>query len=82
MRLKPATLAVVGGGDCYARHRVRACTQNSTKHSVLMTLCLPPHKWATDNAAMIAMATWDYIDCRGIEADLEPQPNLKLGRVT
>ena len=24
-------------------------------------LCLPPLKWSTDNAAMIALATWDYI---------------------
>jgi N6-L-threonylcarbamoyladenine synthase len=25
-------------------------------------LCLPPLRWSTDNAAMIALATWDYVD--------------------
>ena len=73
--LKPATLAVVGG--VAASPQVRACMQNIAEKSGV-TLCLPPQKWATDNAAMIAMATWDYIE-QGIEADLEPKPNLKLG---
>lgn len=73
--LKPATLAVVGG--VAASPQVRVCMQDITEHSGV-TLCLPPKKWATDNAAMIAMATWDYI-YQEIETNLEPNPNLKLG---
>jgi len=45
------------------------------RHGV--NLCLPPVKWATDNAAMIAMATWDYIE-RGVQPALFPKPNLNL----
>jgi N6-L-threonylcarbamoyladenine synthase len=39
--------------------------------------CLPPLKWATDNAAMIALAAWDYDDA-GINAGMKPNPNLAL----
>jgi N6-L-threonylcarbamoyladenine synthase len=38
-------------------------------------LCLPPVKWSTDNAAMIALATWDYIN-QGIL--IPPIPQLQL----
>jgi N6-L-threonylcarbamoyladenine synthase len=72
---QPATLAVVGG--VAASPQVRARMQMITDEAGI-SLCLPPQKWATDNAAMIAMASWDYIE-QGLEADLEPKPNLRLG---
>ena len=75
--LKPASLAVVGGVAASPQLRARMLditVQSST------TLCLPPQKWATDNAAMIAMATWDYIE-QGIKTDLEPKPNLRLADI-
>lgn len=40
-------------------------------------LCLPPIKWSTDNAAMIALATWDYID-QAIFPKPIPQSRLPL----
>lgn len=38
-------------------------------------LCLPPLKWATDNGAMIALATWDYYNMGILKA---PKPQLAL----
>ncbi|OGU33918.1 MAG: tRNA (adenosine(37)-N6)-threonylcarbamoyltransferase complex transferase subunit TsaD [Ignavibacteria bacterium GWB2_35_6b] len=38
-------------------------------------LFLPPIRWSTDNAAMIALATWDYLD-KGIYQ--EPKAQLRL----
>ena len=71
---KPKILAVVGGVAASPQMRARMqgiCDETS------VTLCLPPIKWSTDNAGMIAMAAWDYID-KGIVTDLEPSPNLRL----
>ena len=31
-------------------------------NKIKVELCLPPLKWSTDNAAMIALATFDYLD--------------------
>lgn len=39
--------------------------------------CLPPLKWATDNAAMIALAAWDY-ETRENATALWANPNLSL----
>ena len=74
-QVHPKTLCVVGG--VAASEQVRACMK-AICDDTNVTLCLPPQKWATDNAAMIAMATWDYIS-QGINTDLEPKPNLHLG---
>ena len=74
-QVRPETLCVVGGVAASAQ--VRACMK-AICDDTNVTLCLPPQKWATDNAAMIAMATWDYIS-QGINTDLEPKPNLHLG---
>ena len=74
-QVRPETLCVVGG--VAASEQVRACMK-AICDDTNVTLCLPPQKWATDNAAMIAMATWDYIS-QGINTDLEPKPNLHLG---
>lgn len=38
-------------------------------------LFIPPIKWSTDNAAMIALATWDYLD---LGIDCPPLPQLEL----
>ena len=55
----PAVSLVVVGG-------VAASPQLREETKILcdkmgVALCLPPIKWSTDNAAMIALATWDYI---------------------
>jgi N6-L-threonylcarbamoyladenine synthase len=71
---KPKTLAVVGGVAASLQLRER---MEKISNTTSTRLCLPPIKWATDNAAMIAMAGWDYHD-QGIFTDLEPKPNLKL----
>ena len=71
---KPKTLAVVGGVAASLQLRER---MEKISNTTSTRLCLPPIKWATDNAAMIAMAGWDYHD-QGIVTDLERKPNLKL----
>ncbi len=55
---KPKSFAIVGG--VAASMQVREKAQHiAQKYNV--NLCLPPLKWSTDNGAMIALATWDYI---------------------
>lgn len=54
----PASFVIVGG--VAASPQIREATlELCNKYKV--ELCLPPLKWATDNGAMIALATWDYI---------------------
>lgn len=55
----PAVSLVVVGGVA-ASPQLRAETQALCDKKGI-ELCLPPLRWATDNAAMIALATWDYI---------------------
>ncbi|MDR1097354.1 MAG: tRNA (adenosine(37)-N6)-threonylcarbamoyltransferase complex transferase subunit TsaD [Tannerella sp.] len=38
-------------------------------------LCLPPLRWSTDNAAMIALATFDYLN---LSVDKKPVADLQL----
>ena len=71
---KPRSLVIVGGVSASPQLRDAMATV-AARHDV--NLCLPPIKWATDNAAMIAMATWDYVD-RGLQPPLTPKPNLSL----
>lgn len=73
-QVQPATLAVVGG--VAASPQLRARMQEIADHSGV-SLCLPPQKWATDNAAMIGLAAWDYVD-RGVMPELEPKPGLSI----
>jgi len=40
-------------------------------------LCLPPLKWSTDNAAMIGLAAWDYLN-EGVSPPLSPTASLKI----
>lgn len=55
----PATsLVIVGGVAASPQLRERA---QELCNKMDVELCLPPVKWSTDNAAMIALATWDYI---------------------
>lgn len=56
---KPASLVVVGG--VAASKPLRARLEKLTDQEGLK-LCLPPLRWSTDNAAMIALAGWDYVE--------------------
>jgi N6-L-threonylcarbamoyladenine synthase len=38
-------------------------------------LCLPPLRWSTDNAAMVALATFDYLN---LSIDKKPVADLQL----
>lgn len=42
-----------------------------------VSLCLPPLKWATDNAAMIALAGWDYVRLNQRPRPIV-EPNLRM----
>lgn len=56
---RAASLVVVGGVAASPQLRARAgalCAELGVE------LCLPPLRWATDNAAMIALAAWDYLE--------------------
>ena len=70
---KPASLIVVGGVSAspQLREGMAALCANKGVH-----LALPPQEWSTDNGAMIAMATFDYL---GSTPDLEVNPNLPIG---
>ncbi|WP_439103144.1 tRNA (adenosine(37)-N6)-threonylcarbamoyltransferase complex transferase subunit TsaD [Celeribacter marinus] len=70
----PKSLVIVGG--VAASEQLRE-TMSALVERYGVTLSLPPVKWATDNAAMIAMAAWDYVE-RGVKPDLMPKPNLSL----
>jgi N6-L-threonylcarbamoyladenine synthase len=59
-------LAVVGGVAASPQLR-EAATELCAATGV--RLCLPPLRWSTDNGAMIAMATWDYL-----ANDVAPSP--------
>jgi len=54
-----ASLVVVGGVAASRQLRERA---GALCDEMGVALCLPPLRWATDNAAMIALATWDYLE--------------------
>jgi N6-L-threonylcarbamoyladenine synthase len=71
---RPECLVVVGG--------VAASKQLRAALAVLcdeagVTLSLPPLMWSTDNAAMIALAAWDYVRL-GIYPKLQPEVRLPI----
>ncbi len=66
------SFVIVGGVSASPQIREEA-KKLSDKMGV--ELCLPPLKWTTDNGAMIALATWDYIKLGIYKA---PKPQLKL----
>ncbi len=72
----PAKCLVVVGGVA-ASPQLRQAMQLLCEQKGL-ELCLPPIKWSTDNAAMIALATWDYIRL-GKHPKASPELNLSLG---
>ncbi len=66
------SLVIVGGVAASPQLREGAkeiCDERGIK------LCLPPLKWSTDNAAMIGLATWDYLDK---EMYITPSPISRL----
>ena len=69
-----ASLVVVGG--VAASPQLRAGAQ-ALCDELKVDLCLPPLRWSTDNAAMIALATWDYL-AAGIAPPPTPQMRLAI----
>lgn len=70
----PKSLVVVGGVSASPQLRAlvnRICEERGVR------ACLPPLKWATDNAAMIALAAWDNRE-RANGERLRADPNLVL----
>jgi N6-L-threonylcarbamoyladenine synthase len=55
----PAECLVIVGGVA-ASPQLRAAAQELCEQAGV-ALCLPPLRWSTDNGAMIALATWDYL---------------------
>lgn len=66
------SLVIVGGVAASSQLREQAA-ELCVKMGV--ELCLPPLQWSTDNAAMIALATWDYLRWGKHPA---PVPQLQL----
>ncbi|OLE30275.1 MAG: tRNA (adenosine(37)-N6)-threonylcarbamoyltransferase complex transferase subunit TsaD [Actinobacteria bacterium 13_1_20CM_3_71_11] len=71
----PAESLVIVGGVA-ASPQLRAMAQELCA-DVKVDLCLPPLKWSTDNGAMIAMATWDYL-ARDVATPATPNPSLTI----
>jgi N6-L-threonylcarbamoyladenine synthase len=71
----PAESLVIVGGVA-ASPQLRAMAQELCA-DVGVELCLPPLKWSTDNGAMIAMATWDYL-ARDASTPTTPNPSLTI----
>lgn len=69
-----ACLVVVGGVAASPQLRARA---KVLCDDLEVELCLPPVKWSTDNGAMIALASWDYISA-DIQPSLVPIPRLTI----
>jgi len=65
-------LVIVGGVAASAPLRARA---EALCRDLGVALCLPPLRWSTDNAAMIALAAWDYLD---LEAPPPPRAQSRL----
>ncbi|MEI6139477.1 MAG: tRNA (adenosine(37)-N6)-threonylcarbamoyltransferase complex transferase subunit TsaD [Mariniphaga sp.] len=66
------SFVIVGGVAASPQLREQAAELSS---KIGVDLCLPPLRWATDNGAMIALATWDYIK---LGINTEPIPQLEL----
>ena len=66
------SFVIVGGVSASPQIRAEAA---KLCQELDVELCLPPLKWATDNGAMIALATWDYLKLGILK---EPKPQLHL----
>ena len=71
----PAQSFVVVGGVA-ASPQLRAAA-GALCDELGVELCLPPLRWSTDNAAMIALAAWDYLDLAAPPRAIV-QPNLRV----
>ncbi|MBC6440426.1 MAG: tRNA (adenosine(37)-N6)-threonylcarbamoyltransferase complex transferase subunit TsaD [Rhodospirillales bacterium] len=71
------SLVIVGGvaASPQLREGAKALTDEMG-----VNLCLPPLKWSTDNAAMIALAGWDYV-ALGERPDPVATPRLPIDRL-
>jgi N6-L-threonylcarbamoyladenine synthase len=67
-------LVVVGGVAASPQLREGAA---ELCDSLGVKLCLPPLKWSTDNAAMIGLAAWDYLNA-GVQPPLAATASLKI----
>lgn len=74
-KFRPASLVVVGGVSASPPLRAGMADLCAAKG---VYLALPPQRWSTDNGAMVAMATFDYL---GTKPDLEVNPNLPIGTI-
>ena len=74
---KPASLIVVGGVSASAQLRDEMKNLCDTSG---IALALPPREWSTDNGAMIAMATWDYLLSDAAKL-MEVDPNLPVNQL-
>lgn len=73
LKLHPVkSLVIVGGVAASPQLREQA---GQLCESMGVALCLPPLRWATDNGAMIALATWDYIEAGQLK---KAAPQLQL----
>jgi N6-L-threonylcarbamoyladenine synthase len=73
LKLHPVkSLVIVGGVAASPQLREQA---GHLCESMGVALCLPPLRWATDNGAMIALATWDYIEAGQLK---KAAPQLQL----
>lgn len=75
LRARPAASLVVVGGVS-ASPQLRAALADMCAE-LGVELCLPPLRWSTDNAAMIALAAWDYLRL-GKFPKLQPEVRLPI----
>jgi len=71
----PAECLVVVGGVA-ASPQLREGTRELCER-MGVKLCLPPLKWSTDNAAMIGLAAWDYVNA-GVMPPLSATASLPI----
>jgi len=69
-----ACLVVVGGVAASPQLREQA---QELCDGLGVELCLPPLKWSTDNGAMIALASFEYL-AADLRPDMEPVPRLTI----
>lgn len=71
----PAECLVVVGGVAASPQLREGAAELCDRLGV--KLCLPPLKWSTDNAAMIGLAAWDYLNA-GVHTPLAATASLKI----
>jgi N6-L-threonylcarbamoyladenine synthase len=71
----PAECLVVVGGVAASPQLREGTAELCDRMGV--KLCLPPLKWSTDNAAMIGLAAWDYLNA-GVMPPLAATASLPI----